>query len=388
MNVIDLFSGVGGFSCGFIKAGFDVLMANEIDPMIAESYMRNHPKTLMINKDIKEFVTNIDEILENELELIDDIERRNKIREGLKSVDVIIGGPPCQGFSMAGARIRKNKDEEFINDPRNFLFKYYFRIIQKFEPKYFIMENVQGLESMNNGEILNEIINLFTNETNFKNGKYNISRKVISANQLGVPQARKRLIIIGSKFDSIDIESELEEVAKKIGIPEKVTVEEAIGDLMYLKSGEGNFESQYLNEPYTEYQRNRRKNMNTLYNHIAPKHNQIALERISKVEMGGKLYDESIKSVHSGAYGRMDLNDVANTITTRFDTPSAGRVIHPRLNRALTHREAARLQSFDDDFIFYGNKTSIGKQIGNAVPPLVAEVLANIILDDYKKRKL
>lgn len=388
MKVIDLFSGVGGFSSGFIKAGFDVLMANEIDPMIAESYRRNHTNTLMINKDIKEFVTNIDEILETELQLFENRERAEKIKEELKNVDVIIGGPPCQGFSMAGARIRKNKGEEFIQDPRNFLFKYYFKMIQKFEPKYFIMENVQGLESMNGGEILNEIVSLFTNEENFKKGKYYISKMVISANELGVPQARKRLIIIGSKFENIDIVTEVNRIKEKLNVPKNVSIEEAIGDLMYLKSGEGKFESQYLNEPYTEYQRSRRKNMNVLYNHVAPRHNEIALQRIAMVEMGGKLEDSTIKSVHSGAYGRLHLDEVACTITTRFDTPSAGRVIHPKMDRALTPREAARLQSFDDDFIFYGNKTSIGKQIGNAVPPLVAEVLANVILDDYKKREL
>lgn len=388
MKVIDLFSGVGGFSSGFMKAGFDVVMANELDPMIAESYKHNHKDTLMINKDIKEFVTNIDDILEEELNLFENKDRAREIKKALMNVDVIIGGPPCQGFSMAGARIRKNKDEEFINDPRNFLFKYYFKMIQKFEPKYFIMENVQGLESMNGGAILNEIINLFTNENNFKHGKYYISRMVVSANELGVPQARKRLIIIGSKYENIEIESELNKVKQKLNIPKSVTIGEAIGDLMYLESGEGDFESEYLNEPSTEYQRNRRKNMKILYNHVAPKHNKIALERIAMVEMGGKLNDSNIKSVHSGAYGRLHLDELACTITTRFDTPSAGRVIHPSLNRALTPREAARIQSFDDDFIFYGNKTSIGKQIGNAVPPLVAEALANILLDDFKKREL
>lgn len=388
MNVIDLFSGVGGFSAGFKKAGYDILLANEIDPMIAESYRKNHKETLMINKDIKDLVENTDNLIENELENLEDERRREEIREGLNNIDVIIGGPPCQGFSMAGARIRKNKDDRFINDPRNYLFKYYFKMIQKYEPKYFIMENVQGLETMKNGEILEEIINLFTDGSNFKNGKYYISKSIIEANKLGVPQGRKRLIIIGSKYNVINIENELNRMRLKLNIPDKVTIEDAIGDLMYLHNNEGEFESNYKLEPYTDYQRNRRKNMNVLYNHVAPRHNEVALERIAMVEMGGKLKDDTIKSVHSGAYGRLDLNEVACTITTRFDTPSAGRVIHPLMNRALTPREAARLQSFDDDFVFYGNKTSIGKQIGNAVPPLVAEVLANIILDDFKKRKL
>lgn len=388
MNVIDLFSGVGGFSSGFQKVGFDILMANEIDPMIAESYRKNHSNTLMINKDIKDLVENTDNIIEKELETFLDEKRKCEIREGLKNVDVIIGGPPCQGFSMAGARIRKNKDEKFMDDPRNYLFKYYFKMIQKYEPKYFIMENVQGLETMKNGEILQEIISLFSDDTNFKKGKYYISKYIIEANKLGIPQKRKRLIIMGSKYSEVDIDSELCRIKKEFNIPDKVTIEDAIGDLMYLNSSEGEFESKYKNEPYTEYQRLRRKKMNVLYNHVAPRHNEIALKRISMIKMGEKLVDDNIKSVHSGAYGRLDLKDVACTVTTRFDTPSAGRVIHPLLNRALTPREAARLQSFDDDFIFYGNKTSIGKQIGNAVPPLVAEILARIILRDYQKRKL
>lgn len=144
MNVIDLFSGVGGFSSGFQKAGYDILLANEIDPMIAESYRMNHKDTLMINRDIKDIVENTNEIIQEELITIEDDTRKNEIIEGLKKVDIIIGGPPCQGFSMAGARIRKNKDKEFIDDPRNYLFKYYFKMIQKYEPNYFIMENVQG----------------------------------------------------------------------------------------------------------------------------------------------------------------------------------------------------------------------------------------------------
>lgn len=386
MKVIDLFSGVGGFSSGFMKAGFDVVMANEIDPMIAESYKKNHKETLMINKDIKEFVNNIDEIIDYELNKFKDIKRAKEIKSALKDIDVIIGGPPCQGFSMAGARIRKNNG--FIEDERNYLFKYYYNIIQKYEPKYFIMENVQGLETMKNGEILNEITSLFSNSENFKNGGYYLSKKIISADTLGVPQGRKRFILIGSKYGIINIDEELDKMREKLNIPEKVTIQDAISDLSYLESNEGELISEYKNDAMSDYQRDRRKGAKVLYNHVAPKHNETALNRIKQVEMGKKLVDDNIKSVHSGAYGRLHWSDIATTITTRFDTPSAGRVIHPVMNRALTPREAARIQSFDDDFVFYGNKTSIGKQVGNAVPPLVAEVLANIILDDYKKRKL
>ena len=387
MKVIDLFSGAGGFSKGFERAGFDTLIANEIDPMIANTYEQNHPGVLMINESIEDFVQDMDNIIDRKLNDMEDRERAQEIRENFNNIDVIIGGPPCQGFSMAGARNRQKQN--FIDDPRNFLFRYYFRVIQRFEPNYFVMENVQGLENMKGGEILNEIISLFEDENNFRRGRYYLSRKVVSADELGVPQARKRLIIIGSKYEPINIDESIERVKERLNIPDRVTLQEAIGDLNYLDAGEGESVQEYVMEANSQYQEQRRTT-NLLHNHIAPRHNEVALDRIMRILPGQNWRDleehENINSVHSGAYGRLEWDSQSMTITTRFDTPSAGRVIHPEQHRALTPREAARIQSFDDDFIFYGNKTSIGKQIGNAVPPLVAEVLANIIRDDIESR--
>lgn len=388
MRVIDLFAGAGGFSKGFERAGFEILIANEIDPMIANTYEKNHPNVLMINESIEDFVQSIDAIISTKLESMENRQRAKVIRENLNNIDVIIGGPPCQGFSMAGARNRQAND--FMEDTRNYLFRYYFNVIQRFEPNYFVMENVQGLENMNGGEILNEIIRLFEDENNFIRGRYYLSRKVISADELGVPQVRKRLIIIGSKFAPIDIDNSIEIVKKRLNIPKRVTLEEAIGDLNYLEIGEGEQVQEYRTEATSEYQ-NERRTTNLLHNHVAPIHNEVALDRIRRIFPGQNWKDleesDYIKSVHSGAYGRLEWKSQSMTITTRFDTPSAGRVIHPERHRALTPREAARIQSFDDDYIFYGSKTSIGKQIGNAVPPLVAEVLANIIRDDIASRK-
>lgn len=388
MKVIDLFAGAGGFSNGFKRAGFDVLVANEIDKVIANTYIKNHPDVLMINKSIEDFIQNIDGTININLEKMDNKQRASEIKNNLNNIDVIIGGPPCQGFSMAGSRNRKTHN--FIDDPRNYLFRYYFSIIQRFEPNYFVMENVQGLENMNNGKIINEITKLFEDENNFVNGRYYLSKKIISADELGVPQARKRLIIIGSKFEKIDIDNSIKIIKQKFNIPPKVTIKEAISDLNYLEIGEGELVQEYIIQPNSKYQKERRKT-NLLYNHIAPMHNEVALDRIKRILPGQnwKSLKESdiIKSVHSGSYGRLEWDSISMTITTRFDTPSAGRVIHPERNRALTPREAARIQSFDDDYIFYGNKTSIGKQIGNAVPPLVAEVLANIIKNDFESRK-
>ena len=378
MKVIDLFAGVGGLSSGFRKAGYDIVLANEIDKSISDSYKKNHPDTLMINDDIKNFIPYLDELNDK--------------------VDVIIGGPPCQGFSMAGARIRKKN--AFLEDPRNFLFRNYFEVVQKVEPKYFIMENVPGMLSMSNGKIIEEIENLFSDETNFKKGKYYIYKQVLCASDYGVPQDRHRLIIFGSTIlfaligctflikKKINFKKAFEETKNRMiksGEIKKATIYDAISDLNYLSSGEGDFEQDYKNKPLTEYQKERRKNSKFLFNHKATTHNKVAIDRINELKPGGRRLDlkegKNIKSVHSGAYGRMRWEDLSKTIITRFDTPSSGVYIHPEQLRTITPREAARLQSFDDDFIFYGNKSSVIKQIGNAVPPLLAYYLANVIKD-------
>ena len=373
MNVIDLFAGVGGLSTGFRKAGFKIVFANEIDKSIATSYEKNHPETLMIKDDIKNILPKLDTIN--------------------KKVDVIIGGPPCQGFSMAGARIRETKSSELLDDPRNYLFRNYFQIVQKVEPNFFVMENVPGMLSMKDGKIIEEIERLFTDSKNFKNGKYYIYKKILNAYDYGVPQERHRLIIMGSKYN-VDYETIFEKVRKKMISNGEIvmhTIFDAISDLNFLSSGEGTFEQEYRNPPLTEYQEQRRKNSTKLFNHVATNHSKIALDRISRLTQGGRRLDlaegNKIKSVHSGAYGRMRWDEPAKTIITRFDTPSSGVYIHPEQNRTLTPREAARIQSFDDDYVFYGNKSSIIKQIGNAVPPLLAFYLANVILEISEDEK-
>lgn len=365
MNVIDLFAGVGGLSTGFRKAGYNIVLANEIDESIAKSYMKNHPETLMINDDIKNILPKLDKLD--------------------KKIDVIIGGPPCQGFSMAGARIRENKSSQFLDDPRNYLFRNYFQIVQKVEPMYFVMENVPGMLSMKDGRIIEEIEKLFTDSKNFKNGKYYIYKRIVNAHDYGVPQERHRLIIMGSK-KKVDFDKIFEIVRNKMvkdGLIEMHTIGDAISDLNFLESGEGKFESTYKFKAQSKYQEERRAGSSKLYNHVATKHNKVAVDRISRLTQGGRRLDlaegKQIKSVHSGAYGRMRWDEPAKTIITRFDTPSSGVYIHPEMNRTITPREAARLQSFDDSYVFYGSKSSIIKQIGNAVPPLLAFYLANVI---------
>jgi DNA (cytosine-5)-methyltransferase 1 len=287
---------------------------------------------------------------------------------------------------MAGKRIRKSNS--FIDDPRNYLFKEYFKVIQKFEPEFFIFENVQGILSMNNGDIFNEILNIFSNKKNFKNEGYFLQYKVFNASDYGVPQNRKRLILIGSKY-KFDLEKSIKDTISKLENKDLFlrswSIYDAISDLHFKNENQYLPKQKYLIRQQTLYQKYLKRNSKIIHNHTIPFHSAKVIDRIKRLQQGENwqnlIEKEEIKSVHSGAYGRMKWDDISVTITTRFDTPSAGKFIHPVENRNITIREAARLQSFPDDFVFYGNKTSICKQIGNAVPPLLAEFLGNLIIN-------
>ncbi len=349
MKVADLFAGVGGLSQGFIKAGFDVVLAVEYDYDIAMSYKKNHPHTDVYADDI----CNLD---------------FRKLHEKYRQIDVVMGGPPCQGFSQKGKRLS-------INDPRNFLFKQFVRFVNEFTPKYFVLENVPNIITTEKGFFKNEIIESFN-----KLG-YDVCCGILNASDFGVPQDRRRAVFLGQKRH-LEIG-----LPKPIGI--KNTVKDAISDLPTIKSGEGEEVSQYDKKPETDLQKDLRGKATILYNHVATNHNAVALRRMAMVPIGegGKVLPkaEQTKSIYSGTYCRLLENEVAATITTRFDTPSSGRFTHPRLNRCITTREAARLQTFSDDFIFYGSKTCQMKQVGNAVPPYLAYAIAKVIINNENK---
>ena len=360
LKVIDLFAGCGGFSVGFEKAGYDIVKAVEFDKEIASSYSHNHPNTLMYAEDIGKIV---------------DEEHFNK-----GEAEVIIGGPPCQGFSMAGARIREKN--AFMNDPRNYLFRHYVNVVKIVRPKIFVFENVKGILSKDKGKIFKEIENAFGNPEHFNGDRYYLHYKVCRAVEYGIPQRRERVILIGLLNHDFDIEDIFEEVRTNIREREPhffdaVTLRDAISDIP-APSSTGVI---CLSETQTLYQERMRDGLNKTFNHIASKHNQLAIGRMDKVLAGQNwtVLNENIKSVHSGAYGRLEWNSPTMTITTRFDTPAGGRFIHPDDNRTLTPREAARVQSFPDSFEFTGSKSSICKQIGNAVPPKLAYFLANVV---------
>ncbi len=357
-NIIDLFSGCGGLSLGFIQNGYKTSVALEYDKMIASTYKANHPDINVLIDDIKK---------------VDASGYFNDI-----SADVIVGGPPCQGFSMAGARIRSG----FIDDPRNYLFKHYFNIVKLVKPKVFIMENVKGMMTMQDGKIFKEILNIFSSSEMMDGQPYKMWYKIVKAVEFGIPQKRERLIIIGTLDHTINIDEIWEQAKETITKKHptffnRVTVLDAISNLP-LPTENGIVENP---KPLNSYQAFLATGNKTLENHIRPNHNAIAIDRMKRVRNGENytVLNEKINSVHSGSYGRLEWDEPAPTITTRFDTPSGGRFIHPTEDRTLTPREAARIQSFPDGYVFKGNKSSICRQIGNAVPPKISYFLAYVV---------
>ncbi len=358
MNVIDLFAGCGGLSLGFLQAGYSINKAVEFDSAIANTYKINHPEIDVLVDDIK------------------NIDTAGVFKLG--DAEVIIGGPPCQGFSMAGARIRQG----FIDDPRNYLFKHYYNVVRTVKPKIFVMENVKGMQTMQKGKIFDEIISIFSDEELNEGAPYNIFHKIVKAVDFGIPQKRERLIIIGTTIMDLDFEGIWEETKKSILLDypdyfEPTTVRDAIGNLPVVT------ESGVIPNPIpqNQYQRYLACDNVKLTNHTQSHHSKKAIERMHKIDNGQNYtyLDEEINSVHSGSYGRLVWDEPAATITTRFDTPAGGRFIHPDEDRTLSPREAARIQSFPDGFVFYGTRREISRQIGNAVPPKISYFLARYV---------
>ena len=344
LKVGDLFAGVGGMSQGFKMAGnFDIAFAIEYDKDIAASYQRNHNQTDVYAKDISDI----------------DVKLLHKKHP---NIDVIIGGPPCQGFSQKGKRLS-------LDDPRNYLFQQFVRFVKEFKPKYFVLENVPNIVTTANGYFKDQIVSAF-NQIG-----YDVTYGVLCAADYGVPQDRHRAVFLG----------QLGRLEVKLPQPsgKKTTIREAIYDLPFIESGEGSEEMAYDKPASSDYQKLMRGNTKTLYNHSATKHNAMALRRLSMIPKGaGKEVlppEERTKSIYSGTWSRMIEDDISVTITTRYDTPSSGRFTHPILDRCITTREAARIQSFPDSFVFYGTKTCQMKQVGNAVPPLLAKAIAEQI---------
>lgn len=337
INVIDLFSGVGGLSYGFHKLSkFNVILANENDKNTADAYSLNFKSTKMLNCCISELT-----------------------EDKLKKCDVLIGGPPCQSYSTSG----KRKMDKKAN-----LFKEYHRILKIVKPKLFIFENVVGLLSMKKGKLLKEIISLFSGDG------YQVQYQVLNSADYGIPQTRERVIIVGTSDGKFEYPKKLDQ--------KRITLRNALSDLPELKNSESCLE--YKSDPQNDYQRNLRdlKN-NVLTEHSASTHNSKLIKLMKLLPEGGSPQDIPEKyrptSGFKNSYCRLWYDKPSPTITRNFGTPSSARCIHPGEPRSLTTREGARLQSFPDTFIFAGSKTKKNLQIGNAVPPLLSIELAKSV---------
>lgn len=351
-KILDLFSGAGGFSYGMEKnPHFKTAIATDFNESALDTFKFNMPETEIIVGDITDIVV------------------KNSIIENSKrcGVNMVIGGPPCQGFSLKGKKLG-------LEDKRNYLFKEYLNIVEQLQPEVFVIENVKALLSTSAGWFKEQILE------KIKSLGYYVDYGVLTASDFCVPQSRQRTVFLCCKTQKISLPKP---ICDKI-----VTVRDAISDLAYLQSGEGTEEQIYTTNSESEYQRIMRSDSTKLFNHKASNHAKIAIEKLKLIppECGKEHLPAELigKQKFSGTWGRLKWDLPSPTIDTRFDACSNGTNNHPFLNRAITPREAARLQSFDDTFVFKGTKVAIRQQIGNAVPPLLAKAIADQIYNTLK----
>ncbi|MBO8449372.1 MAG: DNA cytosine methyltransferase [Bacteroidetes bacterium] len=369
MTSIDLFSGCGGLTKGFSMAGIRSVFASDIDENCEKTFNTNFPDVPFLCKDITQVTKEeVDAIIGNAVP------------------DIIIGGPPCQGFSLANKRRNQVAD-----DPRNRLFYGFVKFIDWYSPRAFVMENVKGLLSMKDGEVLETILDAFRHAGGY--GGYDVAYKVLLASDYGVPQNRERVIIIGTRHD-LGLQPRFPE---PLQTDHKVTVDEAISDLPQIEACQGAEVMNYATAPQNEYQELMRGNMQYVTNHIAMRHTRRLIARFQAIQPGQSLVDvwETHGSVKRGAPGeKSDVKFGQNNQRLHGDMPSPtiaasfqSNFIHPHLNRNFTAREGARLQSFPDDFIFEGMRTKMSwekglsqyQQIGNAVPVLMAKAIGQCV---------
>lgn len=388
--VADLFSGAGGLSLGFHLEGFRPVFFNDIDAECALTFQRNFP-------DAKPLVAPIQEISAR------DVFAATRI--GPEDLDVLVGGPPCQGFSI-NAPARSSSDE------RNHLFRHYARLVlEGIRPKFIVFENVPGLVSLDGGRTLAAVCH------EFRQAGYEPCFRILNACHYGVPQERWRLVIVANRmgihFDfpepthysvsrpnfsggrSLTYSYAARRSAAKtlfdeaMGLRDPVRVRNAISDLPPIKSGGGAEIMEYASAASSDYQQWARSGRGRLWNHHCVDLSDINRLRMQHVRPGGswrdiprELLPEGMKrarrSDHTRRYGRLDPNGIAFTVMTKCD-PHWGTVVHYSQDRVISVREAARFQSFPDWFIFYGSKGSQYRQVGNAVPPLLAKAIAGKI---------
>ena len=353
LNVIDLFCGCGGFSKGFEEAGFNIRFGIDLWNDAIATYKKNFPEAVVLNEDIQKV---------SGQHILD------MCNMAADEVDVIIGGPPCQGFSVSGKRI--------IDDERNQLYKSFVELVAEIKPKIFVMENVPGLVRLFNGQVGEQVVEDFTNIG------YTVKQRILSAENFGVPQQRRRVFFVGVNNDKFCNPDCYVYPIPSAGVDESVpalTSKDAISDLDFVPDDKVLGEDiPYQIPPQNEYQRQMRNGSRSILNHSITLHNARTKEIIAMVPDGGNYKDLpkelwSTRKVHI-AWTRMDSQKPCFTIDTGHNHH-----FHYRANRVPTVRESARIQSFPDTFEFIGIKTSQLKQVGNAVPPLLAKAVAESI---------
>ena len=367
-SAIDIFSGAGGLSLGFEQSGFHLRVANDFDEHAAATFRLNHPQTRFLSGPIGRIAS-------------DDFLRIGGLRRG--DLDVLIGGPPCQAFSVYN-------HQRGMHDERSGLFREYLRVVADIMPRFVVMENVTGITSVEDGQAPSEI------KARLRELGYYVEARILKAEEFGVPQERRRIIFLGARDDravrwpqqSHTATYDLFAVSRELR--PLVTVSDALSDLPSLGNGQGEEEMPYVGEPRTEYQALLRTDSDRVYNHVSPQLAPINIERMKLIPQGGSWRDlpyallpagmkRARRSDHTKRYGRMHPNAQSCTILTKCDL-HWGAYIHPDQDRTITVREAARLQSFPDTFRFLGSRGEQYKQVGNAVPPLLAHALAGSVL--------
>ena len=374
-KTIDLFSGAGGLTTGFHLAGFETLCAIDSNKKALATYQHNYPNTKVIHQDIRE---------------VNPSELRHNLGLEREQLKAIIGGPPCQGFSR-----NIPAEYRYIDDPQNQLYKSFLDFVKEFKPLYVIMENVPEILTAYKGLFKYQITN------QLESLGYKVISSSLNAAKYGVPQTRSRAFFIASlerlivlpnpthNDDDIKVKSKNKESSYQTNLLKSnsspiVTVKDAIGDLPELNAGQKYDEDRYPSDPQTSYQTLIRHNSSKITNHIARALSSIQMSRVKLLKEGQDARnlppELAPKKHYSGAYGRLDWDQPAKTITRWVFHPGSGRFFHPTQDRTITIREAARLHSYPDTFHFLGTYTEMASQIGESVPPLLAKTIAECII--------
>ncbi len=359
LTAVDLFCGAGGLSEGFRQAGYAVVAGNDIDAAAGETYRATHPDAEFIHTPIQEVAVSL-------------LCRTTGLAPG--ELDVLLGGPPCQAYSVYN-------HQRGMHDSRATLFEQYLRIVRGMNPKWVVMENVTGITSIASGAVVQSI------KDELRKLGYNIECRVLRAEDYGVPQERRRIVFIGNRLGLPVLFPDPTHGLSLSGLRPFTTIWDAIGDLPRLANGEKGAGQPYSMPPSHWFQSYARQMAPALvHNHQAPRLSAINETRMQHIPIGGSWRDiplnllpagmkKAKRSDHTKRYGRMRPDGLSCTILTKCDV-HWGAYIHPNQDRAISVREAARLQAFPDFFEFKGSRTEQYVQVGNAVPPLLGRHIA------------